>query len=289
MLLIDSAEPDTTVEAAKSLNQECLVMQLPAGDIIIPPKPYRGNLDARITKSITGLTLGEIARQTDTTISAMTGHYGDALTKLLKKDDALLASLMKESMVIERKAPFDLLSSIGSGRLTDQARRCVMMGKFPVLLIDGEVSNDGDLIIANRQRSGWGVASVSMYLFALQSGGMMVVGGLGALLADSIRLLQNWMDKDDHLLPGKREPLPFLDPSVELEVLTCFPGIGPETAKNVTKYCGRLADCLMFLSDPESIRLKGRPKGVGPQIVRQVRKGLGLEDGEIMMPIHKEE
>lgn len=71
--------------------------------------------------------------------------------------------------------------------------------------------------------------------------------------------------------------------SVGLQSLMAFPDIGLKTAQVILDYCGTLAQCFTFLSDPTNLVLETKPKGLGPVLFANFSRWLGLKPGETMV------
>lgn len=286
MIIVDSNEPLHVVQEVSLVDPAVIVCQLPAGDVLIPKKEYRGEVSISILKEITGCSMGEVVRASGGTMKDL--DTVREAGRALRENRELLERLMSDGCVVERKATNDLLASIADGRLVDQCRRMVRDAQYPVVFIDGVLGVENGNIVSDGSLTRWGASSVLMQLFSLQAGGVIVAGGQGVELKEFVTWVMNWMDKEVHLAPGKRKAIPFLDPTTEAQVLSCFSGIGPETAKSILEYCGDLRGAFMYLSDTGNAKLKGRPKGVGERVIEEFRNAVGLKDGEVLIAVKEE-
>jgi len=71
--------------------------------------------------------------------------------------------------------------------------------------------------------------------------------------------------------------------NVALQALMAFPDIGLKTAQLILDYCGSLAQCIVFLSNPTSLALETKPKGLGPTLFANFSRWLGLNPGETLV------
>jgi len=291
MLIVDTMEPESTGKKLNGLGQEIITLSLPAGDIVIPRKEGRGKVTAEWAARVVNMPLSMLADWVGVTMLEAIKEPKRLLAKYWAdpNNHAELKASMGNWMVVERKTPQDLLHSIEDGRLVDQCRRMVDWSWLPVVLIDGRLGEEKGMVTADGSVTGWGMKSVEMLLLSLMAGGVSVVGGRGVELSEVVGWLMGWMDKEEHLLPGKRAVIPFIEPTVEMSVLTSFSGIGPDTARSILEYCGSLRNAFMFMTDEGNVKLKGRPKGVGKQRIAEFRRAMGLEEGEVMMPVREDE
>lgn len=282
-------EPESTGKRLAELGQDIVTLSLPAGDIVIPKKDGRGRVTAEWVGNIADRPLKEVAERFNVSVGELIRGAKGYATQLWQEQEEALKGFMGGCMVVERKTPHDLLHSIEDGRLVDQCRRMVKWSWLPVVLIDGLLGDEDGMATADGSMTGWSARSVEMMLLSLMAGGVSVIGGRGTELGEIVLWLIGWMDKEDHLLPGKRASIPFIEPTVGMDVLTSFSGIGPQTAKNILDYCGSLRNAFMFMTDERSVRLKEKPKGVGAQRIAEFRRAMGMEDGEVMVPIKEED
>jgi len=211
-----------------------------------------------------------------------------------------LDKLLEQGMLVQRKTGRDVTHFI-----TDHAQIIAKMHPWckrvaPWLLLIGSFACDRDgRLVVDGQALHW---DYNAYLAALDAwqyqgiaSGLFDGGGISILPRDNLagQWATRWLDKLRNMAETK-ELAPF-KPSQTVTVksagedypwrstLMTFPGIGLDIATRIAKYCGTLANALMFLSNPEHIMLKGcegYPEGMGPSRFSDAHQWLGLEIGD---------
>lgn len=206
-----------------------------------------------------------------------------AVVTLLPAGDVQVATSDGCILVIERKTTDDLLSSIGDGRLFEQAARMLELSRWSYIVVCGDLQrHDSGRVITSSGLSGWDYASVAGALLTVQEMGVMVVHcGVHEFEAAVLRLVRR--TRGEMPLTPARAPR-WIDAGQLL--LSSLPGIGQERAERILSYTGTAAAALQFLSDEDG---KDRIHGVGPVLKRNVRSALGLPDWAMLAVIEKDE
>lgn len=211
-------------------------------------------------------------REPSTTVEELRAAFPDVpvATALLDTGDAWLATSDGALLVVERKTPQDLLSSIDDGRLFAQVAQMREVSAWAYLVVTGPVMCGSDgLVWLERRSTRWNYDAVQGALVSVQESGVAVVtcrdrdyGGCLGRLASRSRGVSR--------VPPSR-PIGLAGPG---EVaLAALPGIGPERVDALLTYCGTPALALVYLSgngNGESV------PGVGPKTRAAVRHALGL-------------
>src|SRR4030067_1196716 len=99
------------------------------------------------------------SREPQSIIDALSAVYSVAVSQLAAGD--VNVPTPNGLLAIERKTPSDLLSSIGDGRLFDQARAMVESVRFPLIVVNGSLLyNQDDCAVADERDTQWRGVSV---------------------------------------------------------------------------------------------------------------------------------
>lgn len=179
-------------------------------------------------------------------------------------------------LVIERKTPSDFLASIGDNRLFLQAGKMRERSPWCYLVLTGWLtpSHDGKTIV-NGRVTGWNWNSVQGALLTVQELGVHVLScDHDNAYAKTVRQL------------AARQRTPRVLPPVNTarvmspgeQILTGLPGIGLERAQSLLEEF-RAAEGLAWLTWLGTV---SQVAGIGDGIKANVRKALGLQDGETL-------
>lgn len=176
-------------------------------------------------------------------------------------------------VLIERKTPNDLISSIIDGRLADQAARLQAATPWSYVVVHGVLAPaaNGKTLADGRQCDcSW--AAVQGALLSAQELGIVVVYCAGAADYAPTVLRIAHHDRGAVRISPRR---PTLMQSDAETILTSLPGIGETHARGLLEYCQTAAWALAYLTSDER---PGRVRGVGPITMQKAREALGLED-----------
>lgn len=180
-------------------------------------------------------------------------------------------------LIIERKAPNDLLSSIMDGRLFNQVAGMRAMTPWCYVLITGPIlpDRDGHCWVDRRQTN---------FSWNSLQGALQTAQELGAIVV--------WANGPDDYLPCLNRIIARPRTDVRLgairaasivpageAILTSLPGIGPEHARAVLEYTGTAALGFSYLTGEYPI---DKVPGIGPETRRKVRAALGLNEREYL-------
>lgn len=217
-------------------------------------------LDNREPSSILSLNFGGVPK------SITQLEYGDCWATT---DDG-------EMLIIERKTPSDLLSSIKDGRLFQQVAAMRQRGKWIYLCITGVLMHtlDGHIITDNRT-TGWKFDDAQGALLTVQELGVSVV----VCQSD-----QHYEAAILRLAQRDRKAVKAIEPRVEPHVLTdqekvliALPGIGVERAGLLLGEHGSAAYSIAWLTWLDSF---AEVSGIGNGTKHNVRRALGLKPEE---------
>jgi ERCC4-type nuclease len=200
-----------------------------------------------------GLRFGGVPVTTDEQIST------DVLA--LCDDGALIG--------FERKQADDLLQTMKADRLFPQMSRLRELTPFAYLIICGELRMGArGTTITNRGETGWNWSSVSGCLRQVQEIGVCIEQCRDEDFEATVLRIANH-DRG----PVRVKPARDISQMTEGEVvLTSLPGIGPDKADHLMRYCGSAAWALVALTDAS-----WAIPSIGDGIKRKVRRALGLE------------
>src|SRR4030095_6054404 len=180
---------------------------------------------------------------------------------------------------IERKEYNDLMTSFGNGRLTEQLRNLVSNFDFPILLLEGQISQTETGQIRVRGENGslrtreyrW--ETIQTALLEAQLAGIKIQQSTSPnSSAQRIRQLVEWSNRDKHTLLDKaRRKFEFGTKLDEREaVLAAIPSVGPDLAKELIRRFKTPFMAMATFRNPDTY-LKDVPM-LGTGKVRKVRK-----------------
>jgi len=181
-----------------------------------------------------------------------------------------------ELLIIERKTPSDLLASIGDNRLFLQAQKMRERSKWAYLVITGWLTPTHDnKTFVNNRLTGWNWDSVQGALLSVQEAGVNI-----AYCADDHQYPETvqWLAKRQRgakVLAPAEHSTRVMSPAER--VLTGLPGIGLERAQDLLENHLSAAHALAWLTWTDTF---GEVAGIGNGIKTQVRRALGLADGQ---------
>jgi ERCC4-type nuclease len=189
-----------------------------------------------------------------------------------------------KGILIQRKSGTDLIGSIS--HLPEIQYRIQAWG-LPWLLVTGEIRcSPAQKAIVNGRKSGYSYWSV---LGALDS---WILRGGGITILQRDNLIAKWLsdmskrlgevETPELILPQR--PIQKLTKEAELDqivaTLMTFPRIGQTTAVAIARQCGSLRAALRMLGDPGVLKRKDRVEGIGPKLIEEFRRAIGLKEGE---------
>ena len=173
-------------------------------------------------------------------------------------------------MLIERKTPSDLLSSLSDGRLFQQAMRMREECPRSLILITGHLypTREGKVKVGGFT-TGWNLWSVRMALLRIQLSGVAVLEIGERDLPEVIRHLFHYLEKKPVGVPPSA-PDPLTPVSQEIWFLAQLPGIGVERARELMReYKSPYAAIDAILSGKAS-----KVKGLGKRTVQKAKEFL---------------
>lgn len=192
-------------------------------------------------------------------------------TALLPAGDVMVATGDNEILLIERKTPDDLLSSIADGRLMQQALAMREQTTWSYVVITGALIPDLD---GNVNGSLWKYSAVQGALISVQEVGVHVVYCNGK--RDFSACVQRLAARDRG--PMHVEPRRLANVYGEGQaLLASLPGIGPDRAVNLIKGLPSVAWALVYLTGDWGGEHK--VPGIGQGTKARVRRALGLQEG----------
>jgi ERCC4-type nuclease len=132
------------------------------------------------------------------------------------------------------------------------------------------------------RETAWKWAAVQGALTSVQDAGVGVVWAGGD--ADFERVVLWLCRRDRGPIVTARRPSGDLDERINL--LCALPGVGPERARALLRDCGSVAWALYALTEMAAGKRKS-VAGIGPKTRLDVRRLLGLKDGETMIPLEE--
>lgn len=192
----------------------------------------------------------------------------------LDAGDAMVATTDGAILVVERKTPSDLLSTIRSERLFPQCIRMRETSTWAYLVVTGILYCDAEGYVHARGigDTKWNWDAVQGALLTCQELGVGVLQyradedfeGAVIRLVHRERGPVNTKARDGHIL------------SAGEACLAALPGIGMERVGNLIRYCGSPAWALTWLTELDS---PDRVPGIGSETKRKARAELGLDNG----------
>lgn len=177
-------------------------------------------------------------------------------------------------LIVERKTPSDLLSSIADGRLVAQAAAMAAESRWAYLLITGDLLSYNGRVVADGHLTGWSYGSLQGALLSVQELGVSVVWCAGNAEVETTIERLAARNRNAMFIKPKREA--FLASAGEAALLA-LPGIGPDRLSALMDYSCTAARALEYLTGSSS---NGEVAGLGPQTKLKIRAALGLEAHE---------
>jgi len=208
------------------------------------------------------------SREPQSIIDALSAVYGVHVSQLAAGD--VNVPTPSGLLAIERKTPSDLLSSIGDGRLFDQARAMVESVRFPLIVVHGSLLyNQDDLAVADGRDTHWRGVSVRAAIRAVQWAGCAVeivpAGQFVRAVSEAIQTASK-----ERLPARAQRSITFetLDPRVDF--LAGIPGVGPKRAQSLIDWTDdkRLCSALEWLPVMRYLRADALPDQWGIKMVQ---------------------
>lgn len=203
--------------------------------------------------------------------------FGGALvvTTMLECGDFRVACDDGNELVIERKIPSDLLSSIADGRLMAQAAAMAAASKWSYLLVTGDLLEHGGRVVSNGHVTGWSYAALQGALLSVQELGVAVTYCAGNSDVESAieRLAGRNRSEQTYIRPRRDAMMATAGEAA----LLALPGIGFERLSLLMQHTGTAAAALEYLTDPGP---NGTIPNLGYQTKSKIRAALGLEAHE---------
>jgi len=185
----------------------------------------------------------------------------------------------QESVLVERKAPSDLLGTLAKKRLLPQCEKMLDVTKWCYLVVTGILyrDRDGHVTVSGRGHTGWRFADVQGALLTAQEMGIGVVYcAEDDFEATVIRLC----NRDRSVVRIKPPRQSYLLTSGEA-ALAALPEIGPERVDTLMQEFGSVVEVLEWLTDLDNPR---QIPGIASGIKLAVKKALSL-DGERLLAV----
>jgi ERCC4-type nuclease len=210
---------------------------------------------------------------------------------LIEAGDLLAMTAGGAAVLVERKTAGDLLSSIKDGRLIAQAAAMREVTEWAYLVVTEPMypGRFGQVLFQPTRgrtmalrETAWGWHALQGALTTVQDLGVGVVwcGGDDHFEATALWLFER--ERGPVAVP-RRTGLPLPE---EESILCALPGVGPERARELLRACGSVAWALYALTEqPGAGAYKKSVVGVGPKTRLEVRRALGLKDGEALIPL----
>lgn len=204
--------------------------------------------------------------------------FGGVLTMCLQLEagDLVASTDDDELLIVERKTPSDLLSSIKDGRLFQQCAAIRNKSKWAYLMITGALAHtlDGHVITDNRT-TGWRFDDVMGALTSVQEMGVVVINCQSDGHYESAVM---------RLAKRDRKAVKAVEPRVQPHILSdaekvlmSFPNIGFERVGLLLNEFGTAAHAIAWLTWLNTFM---EISGIGDGTKYSVRKALGLKPDE---------
>jgi ERCC4-type nuclease len=198
--------------------------------------------------------------------------------------EILLRVHTQMGILVQRKSGGDFISSIG--KLKEIEYRMGLWG-LPWLLITGRLGcNSKGKVVMDKRTYGLSYWSVigALDAWILRGGGVTILTNddqVAKWISDMCKRLDD-CSEPALVLPQKPRQGLMRDSELAQVVgtLMTFKGIGGTTALAIARQCGNLREAFRLLSDPQILRRKDKPEGVGPVLVKEFRRTLNLSEGE---------
>lgn len=205
----------------------------------------------------------------------------------LEYGDAMVSTNNDDLILIERKAPNDLLGSIKDNRLFSQVAGMRQQTPWVYVVITGVLTTTvSGKVVADERVSGWNWDAVQGALLTVQDlGGRIVFCQSDKDYECTVVRLSNRERKQEYIIEPTTAPRVMSPGEI---ILTALPGIGLERAQILLReFDNRTADALAWLTwhrwhEDHPIA------GIGQGIKRGVRTALGIEDWHVIDIIRDE-
>lgn len=255
-----------------------------------------GRLGTRLSEMIRGISRSIIGLEAQTGADLLISPLDAPLPENVNRPPGslLLRKHTEAGMLIQRKSGGDMLNSIP--KLSGILQRMQQWNSINWLMMCGDFRPDENekVVVDGREPrgdDGWQWASlqgaVDMW---------MLCGGLVHQEPDDehggywLERLNHNIGKirRDHVVPMPVQKLVggMFDPHPWRVTLMSFPDCGEQLSRDIANYCDSLAHSLWWMTTMEDV---GHIKGVGENRKRAWRRWLGLEDGQILLPINSED
>ena len=199
------------------------------------------------------------------------------------------------TMAIERKAPYDLLASIGDGRLFRQAENMVTNTPYSFFVVHGSFKySKDDYVIIRGKVTKWRGRSVRSAIRAIQLAGCVFTETGSENFADTLHEIVDLVMKPDHKQkPRKMRAITFPPSDSRVDILSQFDGVGRKRANAILEFVGyngelgKLAEAMSYGTMMELLNEDSHPEGWGKGTIKKFRESLGLVKDEYIT-VHKE-
>lgn len=157
------------------------------------------------------------------------------LSKSVEWQESNFSTLCHSGILVERKEPSDFLSSLGDGRLFNQAGKMTECCPRALILITGSLWDRDGKMMAEHHSTGWDSWSVRMAMLRLQAGVRVLQIGSDEL-STMVRYLRMMLDEGfKEVLPPKpvlADPFMILNSSQHKKIvfLMGLPNVGQKRA-----------------------------------------------------------
>lgn len=183
-------------------------------------------------------------------------------------------------VLVERKTPTEMLTSMGTGRFQEQIKRLVTEADIPLLLIEGHAfcTQDG-FVKAGQQVVHWRYDAYQNLLLTVQ------LSGVALVQTDSLesttrmlRALHDYFQKESHDAILKARMLSVFPNdlrTIREGVVAAIPGFGPEISRALIEHFVQPIN--VFLADEEEFT---QVKGCGAARFRKMQEVIYPQEGE---------
>jgi len=221
------------------------------------------------------------SREPQSIVDALSAVYGVHVSQLAAGD--VNVPTPNGLLAIERKTPSDLLSSIGDGRLFDQARAMIESVRFPLIVVHGSLLyNQDDLAVADGRDTQWRGVSVRAAIRAVQWAGCAVeivpTGQFVRAIQEAIK------SASKERIPAQVQHAVTLETlDLRTDYLAGPPGthIGPKRAMSLMQWSGgRLCEAFVWGSLLIDLSEDAMPEDWGRKTAQDFRDLLQLDPDE---------
>lgn len=203
-------------------------------------------------------------------------------------------------LAIERKTPWDFLSSIASGHLFDQVEVMAQNAKYSAIVVTGyfTYTTKSDMVCIDGKETNWRGKDVRGAIRVIQYSGCDIEFCPENRFAQVVTEIYTSVNKpDERRAVKKNRVITFPPVDARVEFLAQLPGVGLKYAESLLKWVGMMdknadedgygsvASALHWVTILGGISKTSRPKGWGPEKILTVRKLLGLNSDQCMIII----